>query len=606
MSNKKKKTKEQKAIEENIKLRLTDLMELKCPLWLTPTIYRDYLDNFKQHRQTFSMYSSLTELFPVGVGSDQKKWIHDSAWDSWLIQAPPKFLVDRYEAATQTFISTPDSGQDVKTYTEENKSTAAFHAGNHWGWKTDVTDDGKSVISNSPSQWIQSMTFNLARIDGKLVIIPVDCEHRMWGVIGFPMGLVPLESEEDLWYYDTGLPVEVCSETNLIVNRIKVNGMYIHDIVAECAKHGVSITTESVKNRFYANTLKCQFLPMYSQPEMEYFFRTINSASAKTPAQLFHAQSFPTQYWIKDFTSIKVTNFTAADKHLHPLYENMAKGKKIKLEPMMIAHTILGYNLNGRNFVTHSDKTLINDFRENEIAHDITDEVKVDVIRDHDYLYSLISSATDIKITRELAQHLLNLNDVFESMGKVISDKTTFMHDFDEWFTANQKDDDGKMTLFAGHWRKNTKEEQEKAYGIIVDEFLEGFNTERLLSLGVVPKASALPRGYSEDVIKVSYLKRQKRDLDNKIFVNPVGAHFISDMELSRMTDVERDELFKSLGLGDKYDHNKNCVATSSYHNQRMGVLRISEYLPIINDDKLVKETKLQKYNELKAKPILI
>ena len=66
------------------------------------------------------------------------------------------------------------------------------------------------------------------------------------------------------------------------------------------------------------------------------------------------------------------------------------------------------------------------------------------------------------------------------------------------------------MTLFAGHWRKNTKEEQEKAYGIIVDEFLEGFNTERLLSLGVVPKASALPRGYSKDVIKVSYLEIEK------------------------------------------------------------------------------------------------
>ena len=65
MSNKKKKTKEQKAIEQNIKQGLNELMELKCPLWLTPTIYRDYLNNFEQHRQTFSMYASLTELFPA-------------------------------------------------------------------------------------------------------------------------------------------------------------------------------------------------------------------------------------------------------------------------------------------------------------------------------------------------------------------------------------------------------------------------------------------------------------------------------------------------------------------------------------------------------------
>ena len=77
-------------------------------------------------------------------------------------------------------------------------------------------------------------------------------------------------------------------------------------------------------------------------------------------------------------------------------------------------------------------------------------------------------------------------------------------------------------------------------------------------------------------------------------------------MELIRLTDDERDEAFKEEGLGDKFDFNLNCRASSSYHNQRMGVLRLSEYLPIINDDEKVREARLQKYYELKAKPILI
>ena len=37
-----------------------------------------------------------------------------------------------------------------------------------------------------------------------------------------------------------------------------------------------------------------------------------------------------------------------------------------------------------------------------------------------------------------------------------------------------------------------------------------------------------------------------------------------------------------------------------------MGVLRLSEYLPIINDDEKIKEVRLEKYYQLKAKPILI
>jgi hypothetical protein len=76
-------------------------------------------------------------------------------------------------------------------------------------------------------------------------------------------------------------------------------------------------------------------------------------------------------------------------------------------------------------------------------------------------------------------------------------------------------------------------------------------------------------------------------------------------MELIRMTDKERDEAFKAEGLGDEFDFDKNCRAMSSYHNQRMGVLRLSEYLLVINEsDSVVRARRMIKYNEVKDKVV--
>jgi len=50
-----------------------------------------------------------------------------------------------------------------------------------------------------------------------------------------------------------------------------------------------------------------------------------------------------------------------------------------------------------------------------------------------------------------------------------------------------------------------------------------------------------------------------------------------------------------------------NCRAMSSYHNLRMGVLRLSEYIKVIDlDDSQLNEIKQKKYNELKKKSILV
>ena len=45
----------------------------------------------------------------------------------------------------------------------------------------------------------------------------------------------------------------------------------------------------------------------------------------------------------------------------------------------------------------------------------------------------------------------------------------------------------------------------------------------------------------------------------------------------------------------------------SSYHNLRMGILRLSEYMSVIGlDDSKLNEIKKAKYNELRKKPILV
>ena len=45
----------------------------------------------------------------------------------------------------------------------------------------------------------------------------------------------------------------------------------------------------------------------------------------------------------------------------------------------------------------------------------------------------------------------------------------------------------------------------------------------------------------------------------------------------------------------------------SGHHNRRMGVLRLSEYMKVINDsDEIVKDKQRQKYDELKSKDILV
>lgn len=579
------------------KAELTRLMEMAPPTWLTKEIYQEFLDNRDTWQKEFSIAWSLNEL----LGSqDSKNFIIDKGWNSADGACSPKFLLNKY--LRDELISDPTTGQDPKTWSSENLKTASKHAGNQWGYKKVITQMGSDVMIETPSAWINFGTFNLIKVGGRLCITPINVEHRLWGLIAFPMNLVTLSSKHSLWYYHQDLPEVYDTEIKKMVRGIRVNNMYLSDIVKKCNELGATnVTEDTITNRFFENKFKFSFLPFFSQTQTEEYFAEINDASSKSVAQLFHAESHPAQYWVKEFSSVKVTRFTPCNKHLHPIFETMKESNLVKLDSMMITHTILQRNLKG-GYVPHSDKALVSLFAENKDK--ITDTIKEEVVADLNWLDSVMSkSTTPIEITKQLAQHFLKIRDYLNDSNKVIADKALFMDEWAQFFASKgENQNNGMLTEFAGYWRKSTLDAYKGAWSIILKEFVS--KNERV---GIVEKSALVPRLFSDDVIYDSYIENNKLDVDgNPLTTKPVGGHCISDMELIRMSSDERIAAFINEGLGDTFNFNKNCRAMSKYHNLRMGVLRLSEYLPIMHDEKLVRESRVKKYNQLKEREILI
>jgi hypothetical protein len=577
------------------KTALSSLIEMKAPNWLTKEKYQTFLSERDTLKLNFDIHQHLGPI----LTNNQLKWNdarHNKAWDSWEVSLSPKFLIDKY--LSQELISDPTSGQDPKTYSKENEKIAGAHAARHWGYKKIISHSGLDMI-DTPSEWIQAGTFNLITMDGRLVIVPINVEHRIWGLIGFPLDLVKLDPNKELWYYNQKLPETYDASINKMVKGIRVDGLYLSEIVAKCRALNADITADDIKNRFYENTFIFQFLPFYSQKETENFFKEVNSSSAKSDPQLFHAEPHPIQYWIKEFSSPKVVDFTPANKQYHPLFEEMSISSKVKLETMMIAHTILEFNLSDRKYIQHSDKSLISLFSIN--SNKVDEDLKEQIITDMDWLYSILSkSESYTQPTRQLVQHILKIKDFLEEEGQVIADHYLFINEWNRWFGDNQYNNDD-LTKFALAWRKSAVDAYKDAWKIIKKDFLTKSN------IGIVNKSDRIPRLFDSETIQDSLKVEKGIDIDGKILTTKaVGGHCISDFELLRMTNEERDIAFKQEGLGDVFDHKKNCRAMSHYHNIRMGVLRLSEYLPIINDEKMVREFRMKKYNEIKNKEILI
>ena len=340
---------------------------------------------------------------------------------------------------------------------------------------------------------------------------------------------------------------------------------------------------------------------MFSQSQTEEYFSEINDSSSKTPAQMFHAEPHPLQYWVKEFSSVKVTKFSPASKHLHSLFETMTASQLVKLESMMVTHTVIQMNIKG-GYIPHSDKALVNLFDINK--NNVTEEIKDKTMDDLNWLDSVLSkSEFPVPITKQIAQHFLRMRSYLDDSNKLIADKALFMDEWNQFFASKGENvNNGNLTKFLGFWRKSTPDSYKGAWRILLDEFIN-----RGEEIGIVTKSPSVPRLFTADVTYDSYIENNKLDVCGKLLTTkPVAGHRISDMELIRISPEERNKAFIDEGLGDTFDFNKNCRAMSKYHNLRMGVLRLSEYLPIMDNEKMVRKARITKYNELKQNEILI
>ena len=584
-------------------VKLDRLIKQEAPDWLNDEEYQLYTKKRSTLRVNFNVEEQIEEIFGIKV---EPKEAHPT-WKSYSFSISPEFLLEQYNK--ECLFSEPGSGQDPKEYSSTNLKTTAHHAGRHWGWDVNVDEDEKRLPSNS--QWIESGTFNLVQYpNGKVVLEPCNVEHRLWGLLGFPLDIAPIDSKQDLWYYHKDLPEILDEKNQSMVRGIKVNKMYLSDIVKECDNNNVTVTeSEILRTHFYENNFNFTILPFYSKEECEHYFREVNTSSAKTRLQLHHAESSEIMDWWKSYSSPKCVNFKPMGCNYHPLIELVPDKDKVKLEGLAYMMLVSDYMSTDRVPVDSTDAKLIERYHHtNAYANMFDEDFKENVIDGLDYVYDLVSSSSaPIKLSRQMIQQLLTLRKFLDFNGYVIQDSISFMEEYAKYYKDAQNDDMGNMTPFGRNVRSGSKVNSKNAFLTTRKDFLKSItDIDYLESIGIVPQAESLKRVFSRDVISENLEINNGEDIDDKeLLTSPVGGHIISDMELIRMTDKERDEAFKAEGLGDEFDFDKNCRAMSSYHNQRMGVLRLSEYLLVINEsDSVVRARRMIKYNEVKDKVV--
>jgi hypothetical protein len=590
---------------------LSKIIEMRPPSWLTKDVYQDYQEKRQTLKNQFKGTSSLLQTFSELTFEDiqsGKVSVHPR-WKSYSFQYSPKILVDKWNS--DCIISDPTSGQDPKKYSNQNLKVASFHAGRQWGY-TDNIVDGEFLPSNS--EWIQYGTFNLITYpNGKVILEPCNVEHRIWGLIGFALDLVPIDATKPIYFYHSDLEPLYDSKTNTMVKRMQVNGMYLSDIVHNASKKGCVVSQDEILNtHFYSNKFNFQILPFFSKEETETFFKEVNTSSAKKITQLFHANSEPIMNWAKSFSSPKCVGFTPLGAKYHPLFELMSDTELVKLEGLMYSFEVINFIDNNEKAISTTDAKLVENYEKtNGYANSFSSiDFQTKVIETLDFLYSLISKSENPKLSRQFIQQLLLIKMYLNENDFVIADKYLFIEAFCTFYN-NEQDNNGNLTPFGRNVRAGSEADAKDAFKHVKLFFIKSLsldNLDYLKQIGIVVKSSSLSRVFSKDVIFDNLELHHNKDIDDSILLSePVGGHIISDMELIRMTSSERDEAFKLEKLGDKFDFNKNCRAMSSYHNLRMGILRLSEYMSVISlDDSTLNKIKRDRYNELKKKPILV
>jgi hypothetical protein len=584
------------------KEELTRLIEAETPSWLTKSVYNKYLTTFDYHRDKVEKQFStfISQICGIARATANPQWGYIDAEVNALT------LVKLYEDGK--IISPPSTGQDPKNYSKANLNIASEHFANHWG-------NGKG------SFWLRDGVVNLALYpDGSFVLESTDIEHRLWGIIGGALDLVPLKSDKKLFFESHKIKraLDETDESAGFVNYIEVNGMHISDIVEEAKKYtikGEFVTKGDVLTRYYEGLFKLRILPMYSPKQCHHFYKVLNHMQNKTIAQLLHADTSESAQWLKTFSSIKLERFKAADYKLHQFLNLYPIDKKISLETFMVAHLVTQYTIENR-FIDSTDSKL-KDVIETTFGYQykFDEDLKESILEKFDILYDFFSKIENPKLSRQNILQFLEIYKWVQNENMVICDMDIFanaLYNFIEVERIHPKGDpnEGTKTKFGVYMGASNKTDYNDAFSYIKHKFLYDSlkNETYALSIGLCKKSNRVPRLFSNEVIIDSFNKNKGLDIDsNEIEGSPVGGHIISDSELIRMTDTERVEAFKSENLGDKFKFELNCRAMSSKHNLRMSVLRLSEYLEIINEPDSVVRTKVKEKREyLKNKPILV
>jgi hypothetical protein len=582
---------------------LTKLIESPTPDWQTVQVYSEYLSQFK------TLKTQLNEQFKLLVGdtfniSYGKLPEVNKVHNSIVISVGAEILYKFWKE--DRIISPPSTGQDPKKYAPTHLENAGFHAGWHWGH------------TRNGSDWRNAGTVNMVMYPNKQIYLETtDFEHRIVGIIGFILGGVKLKSDDfQLQYHNPRIKREI--EPGIFADYIFVNNMTLMDIVAEANKYtdGVSvIKPDDVLKRFYETQIDITVLAMYDEEQCHIYYKQQNSSSDKTVPQLMHADTRPSTFWLKQISSIKLEKFKAADYKLHPFLNLFSYNSKIKLETFMVAHLVTQYTIRN-GFVPSNDKPIKNsNIESNGYKSNFNDNLKETIIKQFDILYNFFSKIHKPTLSRQHIQLILHINKWIEDKNKVICDMDLFaneLHNFIERERVNPVGgpNPGAKTNFGIDLAAGSVNAHKSAFIHIEENFLNKYLLDDTTSksIGVCKKSNEVPRLFTKDVVLNSFNKNLGKDIDgNSIDGNPVGGHIISDSELIRMTTDERIQAFKSENLGDKFKFELNCRAMSTRHNLRMSVLRLSEYLEIINEsDDYVKAKVNEKKQYLQNKPILV
>jgi hypothetical protein len=543
------------------------------------------------------------------------------------VELSAKVFLEKFK--DESIFSTPDSGQDPKYDTTENIKIASQHAARHWG------------RIRYQSDWINGLTINVIRAGeyGEKVILEiVNGEHRLWGIIGFQLGLVPILSPDgkDLYFYSDKL-IGTTSKDNINIHgRIPVNGLKLGQIVKKANDNLLNsanfVTEKDVLDCFQLNTIKVKFLPMYNRSQASFYFEEENTGSNKKLPQLFHARTEYPNIQIRKFSSIKDHNFNGTEDEMHPFYlECLSKKEWYKLMPHMISHLIVQYHRNNsfqnskHRFVNSTDSAILDCYEKTKAYKDYyTDDGLAEgkTKNSLDYLHRLYSNAS-LPIEPSKQEMLILLETDAQFLGEknqYIWDPGTFIDKFlqfkhDNYFLTPGDSKSGR-TPFGTSMSHSSPEDYKRSWKFFRKNFLGDGKSEEsmkspeeLLEMGIAAWGQELPRFFSKHRIKISAIENKQLDLDGKSFIDygitPVGGHIISDWELNQLSDSERDEVaklregFKS----EKFVFHENCRAMSAYHNNRMGVLPLSIYMEVINEsDKVVRQRENQFREEVTSR----